>query len=421
CRRSTLDESVSIRGVKRFMVEQEVTIQYPEVREDENNAKRKVAVVGAGPAGLSCAYFLARLGYKPRVFEAAPRPGGMLVQTIPAYRLPREVLAREIRMIERLGADIETNSHLGKDFTLQSLKEEGYEAVFIGVGAPQGVKMGIPGEELDGVVDAIGFLREYNIRGSVPVGNKVVVVGGGNAAIDAARTAVRLGSKEVTIIYRRTRSEMPAYAEEVEEAEREGVRIRLLAAPLEVVGDKGKVKGLKCTLMGLGDFDRSGRRRPVAQESSEFIVEADQVIAAIGQSLDANEIVNGTEVKITRKGFIEANPVTGQTSIPWIFAGGDSATGPWSVIEAVAGGERAAVGIDQYLTGENHAFWREEQEVDTYFDPNADPVLYPRPKVRLMPVNKRRHNFDEVELPWSEGVAQREAKRCLRCDYREKC
>ena len=172
CRRSTLDEPLSIRGLKRFLVEQEVTIQLPEIRDDEKNAKRKIAIVGAGPAGLSCAYFLARLGYRPKVFEAEQRPGGMLVQTIPAYRLPREELAREVRMIERLGVDIQTGMRLGKDFTLKSLRNEGYEAVFLGVGAPQGTNLGVPGEELEGVTDAIGFLREYNIRGSARVGQQ---------------------------------------------------------------------------------------------------------------------------------------------------------------------------------------------------------------------------------------------------------
>ena len=231
CRRSTLDESVAICGLKRFMAEQEVTVQLPEVRENDANAKRKIAIVGAGPAGLSCGYFLARLGYKPKVFEAEPRPGGMLVQAIPAYRLPREELAREIRMIERMGVEIETGLRLGRDFTLRSLRVLGYEAAFMGVGAPEGSRMGIPGEDARGVTEALRFLREYNIRGTVPTGKKVVVIGGGNAAIDAARTALRLGAESVTILYRRTRAEMPAYEEEIDEAEHEGVRLQTLVAP----------------------------------------------------------------------------------------------------------------------------------------------------------------------------------------------
>ncbi len=421
CRRANLDEAVAIRGLKRFMTEQEVTVQLPDIRDSEENAKRKIAIIGAGPAGLSCAYFLARLGYRPKVFEAEGRPGGMLVQAIPAYRLPREELAREIRMIERLGVDIETNKRLGKDFTLKSLHDEGYEAAFLGIGAPVGTKLGIPGEEAEGVADALRFLREYNIRGSAPVGKNVVVIGGGNAAIDAARTAMRLGAETVTILYRRTRVEMPAYAEEVDEAEHEGVRLATLVAPMEIVVKNGRVTGVKCRHMVLGEFDRSGRRRPVGATDSDFVVAADQVIAGIGQSLDPKQIFDGVQPKLNRAGFIAADPVTGQTSVEWVFAGGDAVVGPWSVVGAIAAGEKAAVGIDKYFTGEEHAFWRKDKQPDTLFDPDADPVAYPRSKTQLISVNKRKHNFQEVELPWSEAVARREAKRCLRCDYRQEC
>ncbi|MFH0964973.1 MAG: NADH-quinone oxidoreductase subunit NuoF [Planctomycetota bacterium] len=420
CRRGTVDEAVSIRGLKRFMAEQEVTIQLPEILESEENAKRKVAVIGAGPAGLSCAYFLARLGYRPKVFEAEPRPGGMLVQAIPAYRLPREVVAREVRMIERMGVDVETGTRLGKDFSLQDLRREGYEAVFLGTGAPLGTRLGIPGEDAGGVVEAMHFLREYNLRGSVPVGRNVVVIGGGNAAVDAARTAVRLGAQTVTILYRRTRDEMPAYAEEIDEAEREGVRLRTLVAPAQVVMDDGKVVAVNCYPMALGQFDSSGRRRPERTEKETLVFEADHVIAAIGQALDPRELLNGTQLKMTPRQYIWAHPLTGQTSTEWIFAGGDATVGPSSVAEAVGSGERAAVGIARYLTGEAHAFWRTEREMNVFFDPDADPVPYPRSKMRLIPVTKRRNNFDEVELAFSETAALREAKRCLRCDYREK-
>jgi NADH-quinone oxidoreductase subunit F len=399
------------------MVDQEITIQTPEVRENEANAKRKIAIVGAGPAGLSCGYFLARLGYRPTVFESEPRPGGMLVQTIPAYRLPREILAREIRMIEGLGVELRTNRKLGEDFTLQSLREDGYDAVFVATGAPKGITLDLPGSDAEGVTEAIEFLREYNLRGSAPVCKRVAVIGGGNAAIDAARTAVRLGA-EVTVIYRRTQEEMPAYAEEIEEAQQEGVTIRTLVNPVEILTDGGKVSGVRCKAMRLGDFDRSGRRRPEESEE-ETVIAVDQVIFACGQTADCGAMTSDVDVELADPSRIWVDPLTGQTSIPWVFAGGDVANERehWSVVEAIAGGERAAAGIDEFLTGENHAFWRGNTVVDTAFDPDDDPVPYPRSKLVLLSVDRRRNNFDEVEHAWTEGEAVRQARRCLRCDY----
>jgi NADH-quinone oxidoreductase subunit F len=417
CRRATMDSSLAIRGIKRFMVDQEVTIQIPEVLENAANAARKIAIVGAGPSGLSCAYFLARLGYKPTVFEAELRPGGMLVQAIPAYRLPREILAREIRMIEQLGVNIETGKKLGKDFSLKDLKAKGYDAVYIATGASSSLTLGLKGEDAKGVTQALNFLREYNIRGSVPVGKKVVVIGGGNAAVDASRTALRLGAEEVSLIYRRTREQMPAYEEEIEEAEKEGVKMLMLTAPGDILSKKGKVTGIVCSKMKLGEFDKSGRRRPDASKEKDFTIEADQIIAAISQACEADKFLGDSEVELNAKKCVVTNPLSGQTNVDWVFAGGDAVTGPWSVIEAVAGGEKAAVGIDEFLTGEKHAFWREDKEVDVSFDPEADPVTYPREKQPLIDAERRSHNFDEVELSWSEDVAVRQAKRCLRCDY----
>jgi NADH-quinone oxidoreductase subunit F len=419
CRRSTLDSPLSIRGVKRYMVEQEMIIQVPECKENKKNAAKKIAIVGAGPAGLSCAYFLARLGYKPQIFEAAPRPGGMMAQTIPSYRLPREILAREVRMIERLGVDIQCNKTLGKDFTLEELKEQGFDAVFMAVGAPDGLTLGLPGEDAEGVCEAISFLREYNIRGSVPVGKNVVIIGGGNAAIDAARTAARLDAERVTVVYRRTRDQMPAYEEEMEEAEAEGVELKLLTSPEEIIVENGKVTGIRCKPMQLGTFDRSGRRRPVADDQEEFVIPCDQVIAAIGQRVDLPSMTGDITLSTKRNGYLETDVTTKRTSEEWIFAGGDVATGPSSVIEAVAEGEKAAVGIDMFLTGENNAFWRAEKKVDTFFDPDAEPMMVDRERQPLIPVERRRCNFDEVEQPWDEATAIRQAKRCLRCDYRE--
>ncbi len=416
CRRSMLDDSVSIRGIKRFMVDQEVTIQLPTIRENVENSRRKIAIIGAGPAGLSCAYFLARLGYQPKVYEAEPRPGGMLVQAIPSYRLPREIVAREVRMVENMGVDIITESALGRDFTLKSLRGQGVEAVFLGLGAPQGVGLGIPGENSEGITDALNFLRTYNLRGSVKIGKNVVVIGGGNSAIDAARTAVRLGAESVTVVYRRSREVMPAYKEEIEEAIHEGVKLQLLTAPVDVVVEGGRVAGIRCRPMRLGQFDGSGRRRP--EEGGEvFTIPADEILVAIGQSLASSGFCDEVGIETHRNGFLIVDPVSGQTSQKWIFAGGDAVSGPSSVVEAVAAGERAAVGIDKYLTGIEHAFWRQTKEVDTHFDPDRDPVDTPRERLPLIPVERRCNNFDEVEQPWREAVALRQAQRCLRCDY----
>jgi len=271
CRRKTLDDSVSIRALKRFMVDQEIIMQVPEVRENPDNARRKIAIIGAGPAGLSCGYFLARMGYKPTVFESEPRPGGMLVQTIPSYRLPREILAREIRMIENLGVDIQTDMKLGRDFTLQSLKNDGYEAIFVGIGAYKGGKLDLPGKEAKGVMTAINFLRAYNLRGSVPVAKKIVIIGGGNAAFDAARTCIRLGAEKVSIVYRRSTEEMPAYFEEIDEALQEGIELMPLTNPQEIIMDESRIIGVKCNKMKLGPFDRSGRRKAIAEKDT-FIV-----------------------------------------------------------------------------------------------------------------------------------------------------
>lgn len=415
CRRATLDSPVSIRGIKRFMVDQETEMQLPEVRPNKENAKKQIAIIGGGPAGISCAFFLARLGYRPTVFEKESRPGGMLVQAIPAYRLPRETLAREIRMIENMGVTIQTGKTLGRDFRVGSLRNSGFDAIFVATGAPLGIHVDLPGIDADGVDDAMTFLRQYNIRGSVPVGKKVIVVGGGNAAIDAARTAIRLGAKTVTVLYRRTREEMPAYAEEIEEAIQEGVDIQSLTAPEEVTVEGECVSGIRCRRMHLGEFDRSGRRRPEAGNQNTFVIEADQVIMAVGQT--ANTDVFDTSFDLDDQGWIKADPVTGQTVAEDVFAGGDAVTGPMSVVHAIGAGERAAVGIDQFLTGENHAFWQVEKENTTDYDPDADPVPYPREPLHMMPVSRRRNNFDEVEQSWNEAEAVRQAHRCLRCDY----
>jgi len=251
----------------------------------------------------------------------------------------------------------------------------------------------------------------------VPIENDIVIVGGGNAAFDAARTAIRLGAENVNIVYRRSQDEMPAYSEEIEEALQEGIKVYPLTNPQEIIIENEKIIGVRCNKMRLGEFDHSGRRRPV-NDSDSFIIPAHQVIMALGQDFDTSLIYKGTKLDMNAESSIIIDPLTGKTSVDWIFAGGDCATeGPKTVIEAIAAGERAAVGIDTFLTGKNNAFWREEKVVHTYFDPNAEPVNYSRSKMSLLNVDRRKYNFNEVEQPWLEAEAIRQAQRCLRCDY----
>jgi NADH-quinone oxidoreductase subunit F len=419
--RGGLDEPVAIRGLKRFMTEQEKQPQLPEVRQNADNAGKKIAIIGGGPAGLSCAYFLARLGYKPTIFEREDRAGGMLVQAIPAYRLPREELDREIDMIKSLGVTVETGKALGRDFTLATLRNQGYHAAFLGVGAPKGVGLGLSKEESadtgEGVIDALTFLREYNVDGHPHVGQEVAVVGGGNSAMDAARTALRLGAKHVNVIYRRQREQMPAWTEEILAADEEGITLLPLTAPENIRRDaSGKVTGILCQKMVLGEYDSSGRRRPVPGRDPHFIVPCDQVIAAIGQAPNPRMLTGDLPIEMV-SGWLKADERTGATNLDWVFAGGDAVTGPASVVEAVGAGERAAVSIDEYLTGEEHAFWRRDIAVDTFFDPDADPTATPRAAVTCLDPQARACTFDEVELSWDLETACAEAKRCLRCDY----
>ncbi len=418
CRRSTLDLPLAIKQVKRFMTSREKEPLLPEIRQNKVNAEKKIAIIGAGPAGLSCAYFLARLGYKPTILEAQPKAGGMLVQTIPSYRLPRTVIDKEVGMLEKMGVQIKYGARLGRDYSLQGLRDQGYEAVFLATGNPYGSKMGISGEELTGVTDAISYLREYNLTGKAMAAEKVAVIGGGNAAIDAARTALRLGAKEVSLLYRRTRAEMPAWEEEVHEAEIEGVKLNFLVAPLAALSTNGRVSSLKCVKMALGDYDRSGRRRPVPQKDQEFEVKTDLVISAIGQYIEEKEILGDLKVELSDNGYIKSDRLTGKTSVEWLFAGGDVATGPSSVVEAVAAGEKAAVSIDTYLTGTDSAFWRAEKTLDTFFDPDVDPTSDKRASLPVLSVGERLGNFNEVEKALETSVAICEAKRCLRCDFR---
>ncbi len=415
CRRAQIDEPLSIRTLKRFAADaaERGDVPLPSKRVSRAAAK-KVAIVGAGPAGLTCAYHLARMGYKPVVYEAEAVAGGMLATCIPPYRLPRQVLQGEVDMIKSLGAEIKLNTRVGKDVSFERLKSD-YDAVFLATGADKGWTLGIPGEDLAGVYDAITFLKAVNLgHNAIKVGERVAVVGGGNAAIDAARTALRVGAKKVTIVYRRERADMPAAPEEIHEAEAEGIEIRYLAVPLEAEGVDGTLANLKCQLLELAEFDASGRRKPRPIEGSTFNLPVDTVITAISQEPDLDYL--GGAVKTKRGGVVEVDPATMKTNVEGVFAGGDVVSGPWTVIGAIGDGIKAAVSIDRYLGGTGElASDAPNIEIPAAPEDVDDIVETPRVCANLLSCDKRV-GMAEVELGYTREQALREAARCLRCD-----
>jgi NADPH-dependent glutamate synthase beta subunit-like oxidoreductase len=355
CNRGRQDEPVAIDALKRFAADYETALrksgrlQPPRPRHKDRGIK--VAVVGAGPAGLTVAHDLAMEGFRPTVFESSPVPGGMLWLCIPEYRLPRDIILNDVSYIEDLGVEIRYDTPVSKDLTVDDLMKQGFKAVFVGVGAQKGLKLKVPGEdEYAGFVDCIDFLRKVNLGDKTRPGNKVVVIGGGNSAIDSARTALRLGCEEVSILYRRTRREMPANPWEVDEAEREGVKMHYLAAPVGIAGESGRVKGMICTRMQLGALDASGRRSPVPVEGSEFEVEADLIIPAISQQPDLSFLGEGHGFEISKWNSFVVDESTMATNRPGVYAGGDDVTGPATVIEAIRSGHIAADSIREYLS-----------------------------------------------------------------------
>jgi heterodisulfide reductase subunit A-like polyferredoxin len=421
CRRSEKDEPVAIRDLKRLASDRfdprQIKIECLPSRPE------KVAIIGSGPAGLSAAYHLARKGVQSTIFEALPQAGGMLRVGIPEHRLPRKILDQEIELITRLGVEIRTNTPLGADLTVDDLFNKGYKAVYLAIGAHKGSELGIPGEEAQGVRQGVDFLRELNLSGRAKVGKKVAIIGGGNVAIDVARSAVRLGAEEVHLVYRRTRAEMPAWEEERVAAEAEGVKISYLSAPQEVLTEEGRVVGIRCIRMELGEPDSSGRRRPIPIPRSEYEMEADQIIPAIGQLPDLSALEDMAGLSFSRWGTVEADTVTYATGRDGVFAGGDLQTGPWIAIGAVAAGREAAESIVRYLDGRDLAEGRKPASHDhpTYRPiPEEEPKKKRRP-VSVLPVKERQGNFKEVELGYEEFTGREEAGRCLNCGYCCEC
>ncbi len=421
CRRNLVDQPVAICALKRFAGDADLAAEDRRPLPTGPKSGFSVAVVGSGPAGLSAAYYLAREGHQVTVFEALPDPGGMLRYGIPDYRLPRAVLDREIATITGLGVTIKTGTALGTDFTLEELFKEGYRAVFLAIGAHRSTKMKVEGEDLAGVLSGIDFLRAVTLGEPVELGRRVAVIGGGNTAIDAARTAVRLGAEEVTILYRRSRTEMPAAEWEVEEAEEEGVHLELLAAPVRLLGADGRVTAIEVVRMRLGEPDASGRRRPEPIPGSETIMTVDSVIAAIGQSADLTPVERTGAIE-TKWGNIVVDPASLLTGMDGVFAGGDCVSGAATAVEAVAAGRRAARAIHRYLQGLDPRVEAEPFNIsrgalaDLAGRPEfAETERRPRQKMPRLRPDERLHHFEEIELGYPEDMARREAERCLEC------
>ena len=426
CRAVEMGEAISIRSLKRFVADWAIENNHnsPSVFAQQEKDK-KVAIVGSGPGGLSAGYYLRQNGYSVTIFESLPIPGGMLAAGIPEHRLPKNVLNFDIENILSSGIILKTNTTLGKDFSIDDLFNEGYEAVFLALGAYRSSRLRIPGEDTAGVIHAMELLKGTNLGKEVELGERVGIVGGGNAALDAARVAIRnKKTKEVSILYRRTRSEMPAFEEEIESAIEEGVDIQFLVLPTKVFSKEGKVAGVECIRMKLGELDESGRRKPVVISGSEFTIELDTLIPAIGESPDLSFLTEKDGIEISRWSTIMADEETLSTSRTGVFAGGDVVKGPSTVIEAIAAGKKSAESISKYLEGKNLEPEYKLTRPSLYVQPveltEEEIENAKRPEMPRLAIEKRWKNFSEVELGLNEEMAIKEARRCLRCELETK-
>ncbi len=425
CRRGIEDEAVSINQLKRFVADWEMNSGQRQPIACAPDTGKRIAIIGGGPAGVSAAYFLRRLGHSPTIYDAMSKLGGITRYGIPEYRLPDEVLDWEIEGILNLGIDVHYNTVLGEDFTIQSLHEEGYDAIFMGIGAWKDYTLGIDGEDAEGIWQGINFLSTVanHPEKNIPVGKRAAVVGGGNSAIDCVRTLLRLGSEEVYILYRRTRKEMPANEVEIVASEHEGIKFQFLAAPTKVLtDDQGRVKGIEYLQMELGEPDASGRRRPVPIEGSETTIELDMLISAISQQPDIKFLEKEQEkdnIAITRWSTFDNDEETLQCSLPYLFTGGDVATGPSLVVDAIGGGRRAARSIHQYLTGEeikgHPKSLRKKHIAESLFETVPGVEKKERTPMPELEVADRIVSMIEVDQVISEKDAAHESRRCLGC------
>lgn len=420
CRRGELDAPVSIRALKRFAADWYFNNVTKPPEPFPVTKKEKVAIVGAGPTGLSCAYHLARMGYRATVFEALPVGGGMLGVAIPDFRLPKDIIRKEIEYIQHRGVEIRYNTPITANYSVEQLRKDGFDAVFIAAGSQRSQTIGIPGEidGIEGLYYGLRFLRDVKMGRRIKLGKRVVIIGGGNTAIDTARTALRLGAKHVEVLYRRVREEMPVTDIEYDEAVEEGVHFRFLVSPTRIVSEGWRVRGVECIRMRLGEADEKGRRRPIPIEGTEFFVEADSVIPAVGQAPDLSFLPPDSNLERVRWGALRVDPNNLSTNVEGIFAGGDFVTGPANVIEAIAAGLRGAIAIDKYFSGDTSRVILHEGKRKREGVVPLEEELEERPRIEteVLPPDRRISGFQEIELSYTEDKAREEAKRCLRCD-----
>ncbi|NLT13170.1 MAG: FAD-dependent oxidoreductase, partial [Clostridiales bacterium] len=417
CRRGSIDEAVAIRELKRYVADYAYKNEQPFTKDIvfPKNGKR-VAIIGAGSSGLTCGYYLVRIGYDVDVYESEAVAGGVLAFGIPEYRLPKKVLQHEIDLITQAGVNLHLNIDVVKDVTFKSLRSR-YDAVYVATGAQFPEKVNIPGESLQGVIHGIDFLKSVNLRKELRLGNTVAVIGGGNTAIDSARTALRMGAKKVIVLYRRTKDAMPAYIEEVNDAVDEGIEILDLVSPVRFIGGKnGRVAKIECIRNKLGGFSADGRRRAEPIDGSNFFIDVDNIIPAVSQYSDL-PFIPKSEIGITPWGTFIIDNDTMMTTMPGVFAGGDVARGPDTVIQAIADGKKAAVAIDRYLGGSGILNKGAPIDIpDNYSDDEV--VEHPRFGMESLSPEKRKDCFDEVDLGYHRLNAMAEAMRCLHCDRR---
>ena len=421
CTRGSVDEAVAIDEVKRFIADHDMNEATRFIPKMVNQIGRpyteKIAIIGAGPAGMSCAYYLANKGYPVTVFDRNPVPGGMLTLGIPAFRLEKDVLNAEIDILREMGVEFRCGVEVGKDVTIQQLRDEGYKGFYLAIGAQKSAKLNIPGEELEGVFGGVEFLREVNLGNKPAVGKRCAVIGGGNVAMDVCRSAVRLGAEETYIIYRRSQDEMPADPEEVKEAMEEGVKFRFLNAPVEIIGRDGKVSALKVEVMELGEPDEKGRRRPIGTGKFETI-ELDSVIGAIGQTVDWGGLDVGRLVT-TKKGTAEADALTYQTAQPDIFVGGDCYTGPSFAINAIAAGKEAAISLHRYVhPGQTLTAGRDRREYRALDKEHVmlDVASFDNDRRQEPGYNAAKaKTFADARVTFTEEQVRKECARCLGC------